>query len=639
MFQRECRRETPGIVAQIERGGYDRGALPPPPLGGGARSGAGPAWDRDLARPRNEPPPLLPPARDGSREAWPRSSSSSRDGGRLPPPPARRERGDRDRPRASSADVEAGELLPPERPRAKAGSSAASGWDLLPSPAASQARSSDSRGIGRTSSLPAAARSSAAHAEPALLPSSVSADYPPPLLRAPLRPPPEGFPAANGDHATRGAGASFGALPHHLAERSTAGSSSVVSRARLIPPGISASRPEPAALPPVPPLAPSPVLDAAAPADGGELRPAAPASPFRGLLQPADDAEHGGAYMPASSEKEDGATPASDDPPKRKRLGWGQGLARLRSCDKRGSNDPSGAQQQAGAEPHSPAHADSNASAHAAAPFESPALAPISSAEAADAPQAAPQEAAEQLPAPPPLLLVDPAQSPALAGVVAPEPDPAAAAPADGPGSSQQHVPLASSAVLAPPSILSSSVQSPLPPMPLSPPPPLPSPEQPKASDAATPNQAPASTPVPPQPLPLLAAAVMHAPAAEAAAAAAAEQARLAKQAAKDAILKGIDGVDADIEALEAQLAQLSSEAGAEDGAARLLQQDIAALEAPVQRPLEPLPLQDAAAAAAEPPALQASTRTASNPGISCSLASPPAGVQHEQFFPACHPR
>ena len=550
------------------RGGYERGALPPPPLGSGARSGGGPSWDREPRPGRAEP--LLPPAREsgwrGGRE-------------RLPPPPQRR--GDR---RDGSADVEAGELLSePNQARLRSKAASASGWDQMPSPAASPARAGDTgRGIGRTVSMPASSRG--AHAEPNLA-SSVSADFPgpPPLLRAGLWPSDSYPAAANGEHALpRGSPArGFPALPHHLAERSGGISA---ARARILPPGIAVARQDPAALPPAPPLLASPVLDAPA--------LAAPASPFTGLL--GEDAEsllHGAAavhHTPGSSGREaaaDEATPASDDPPKRKRLGWGQGLARLRSCDKRGSDNDQQGVQQGTAEPHSPAHpAESDASTHAAseqpaAILESPALS--SAAEPAAAAQPAPrEEPAEKLPPPPPLLLVDPADGHAVV-----EPDQAAAIVQS---AATEPPSLATAATT--PSSLASSVKSPLPPMPLSPPPPLPSPEQP----AAAPDEAPAASPAAPlQPQD----AALQPSASAAAEAAAAEDARAAKQASKDAIMRGIDGVDADIEALEAQVAALSADLGGQETARKLLDQEVAALQAPQPHPLQPAPSQDLSAA------------------------------------------
>ncbi len=572
------------------RGSFDRGALPPPP----------------------------PPARNDRASGWDSWGPGSREGGgwrggalRLPPPPMRRQHSSgREAP-----DFEAGELAGPGEPPLSR-----SGWDQKPGLASGGAREGRyGGGISRTASLPLGGRMSA----PEAMPLAPDLPGPPPLLRSvshpaarpvsPLhssanRPLPNGsssfeahWPMAEEQH-TRSSNfpVAYTPLPHHL----------VSQPSHSLPPGIMSRRTD-LPLPPAPPLLASPVLpDLAMPAaDGGApslalLRPAEAASaggvtPARQL--PEADFETGELSTPAGSVAGDAnATPVSDDPPKRKRLGWGQGLARLRSVDKRGlpADDHS---------EHSPRDSEASrhtdAGAHDSSALNSPsfsartddaapaaALSPaVPGPDAAAAATAAVAASAEEpagsaLPPPPALLIVEPAvviEAPVEAATSAPPPSPlqpAALTPIRGP----EEVPAAAAAPLA------STPQSPKDRPTIF----TPSPEaRAPVVSPSLPPQLPPSVSAEPSPLKREAIAAHEGESPVPEPVKAAGQQGAEQKPSKEVIMRKIDTADSEIEALERQMAELSSALDADAAAARDLAEEITHLE--TARPMETQPSEE----------------------------------------------
>ena len=214
-------------------------------------------------------------------------------------------------------------------------------------------------------------------------------------------------------------------LPHHL-------SSSMPS----LPPGIFGATRD------TPPPAPPPLLDASGGAAsprakrGGPADAAAPppllcaeapepeAAPAAAAdATPAAASGGAGAAPGAGAE----ATPASDEPPKRKRLGWGQGLARLRTADS-GLRTAEEQVAQSPRDSEASRHTDTNLdSLHSPSfsarvkiepGFHPPSIAssPAIASNTAAQPVASPYSnlitgPSRSLPAPPPLLAVDAAET------------------------------------------------------------------------------------------------------------------------------------------------------------------------------------------------------------------------------------
>lgn len=542
-------------------------------------------------------------SRPGSREG----SGWRGRGARLPPPPMRRQHSaGRD-----GLDYEAGEVAEPR-----------GGWDQKPGPGPTGGREGRyGGGISQTASLPPGRAP-----PPEALPMAPDFPGPPPLHRSishpivrpasPLQRPMNG-PLANGGSAaevSRGAQieeqhhrsssfpVAYTSLPHHL----------VSQPSHSMPPGIMTRRAE-VPSPPVPPLLASPALpDFAQPAaDAGmaspALRPmdfALPGSATPGRQQPppqqpADaEPEAGELSTPAGSIGGDAnATPVSDDPPKRKRLGWGQGLARLRSVDKRGLPDDH-------SEQHSPR--DSEASRHTDAARDSPALhSPSFSVRTDDAaaPVVSPAEAltpagrdgaaaADQsaVPEPPALLMVDPAvviEAPAdgaTAAAAVPRPPPLLPAIGEAvgpikseeqPGAAALASPLqlrerpAAAAATPSPEALAAAAAS--------------EPEKPSAADALVASKEPkpsqvsqeAAAPVAPEPASAAAELLQASP----------------MQPSKEVIMRRIDSADGAIEALERRMAELSAALDEDAAAEQHLAEDIAHLE--TATPMDVAPSED----------------------------------------------
>ncbi|BDA48420.1 probable nuclear receptor corepressor 1 at N-terminal half [Coccomyxa sp. Obi] len=567
-----------GSPTPVDTRGFDRGVLPPPPPSASHNRVSG--WE----------------SRPGSREGW------RGRGARLPPPPMRRQHSaGRD-----GLDYEAGEFAEPPLARG--------GWDQKPGPGPSggrEGRYGGGGGISRTASLPPGRAP-----PPEALPMAPDFPGPPPLHRSishpimrpvsPLQRPMNG-PLANGGSAvevSRGplveeqhhrSSSSFPVaytpLPHHL----------VSQPSHSMPPGIMTRRAE-VPSPPVPPLLASPALpDFAQPAaDSGApspaLRPmdfALPGSATPGRQQPpqqpADaEPEAGELSTPAGSVAgEANATPVSDDPPKRKRLGWGQGLARLRSVDKRGLLDDH-------SEQHSPR--DSEASRHTDAARDSPALhspsfsvrtddaaGPAASPADAltpagrDGPAAADQPLGSAVPEPPALLMVEPAvviEAPAdaaAAAAAAPTPPPLLQAMGEAVAPIKGEEPPEAAALASPPQLQ----ERPAPALATPSPGALAAaagsiPEQPLAADALvaikepTPVNQEAAAPVPPEP---------------ASAAAELEAKQQPPPPSKEVIMRRIDSADGAIEALERRVAELSAALDEDAAAEQHLAEDIAHLE------------------------------------------------------------
>lgn len=505
-------------------------------------------------------------------------------------------------------DFEAGELAGPGEPPLSR-----SGWDQKPGQAPIGAR--DGRyggGISRTASLPLGGRVSA----PELLPLAPDLPGPPPLHRSVSHPAtrpisPQQRSVTNGPLANGGGSleamrsvpeeqhsrsssfpVAYMSLPHHL----------VSQPSHSLPPGIMSRRSE-LPPPPAPPLLASPVLPDLAPpavADGApspalpravaELAAAGGVTPAR---QPpeAEAAEAGELSTPAGSIAGDlNATPVSDDPPKRKRLGWGQGLARLRSVDKRGlpADDHS---------EHSPRDSEASRHTDAGAQDSSALNSPSFSARTDDAMHAAlspavpapdsagapaGEPAASAIPPPPALLMVEPAvviEAPAEAVTTLPrsppppppQPPPAAATLVKGlvdapaavslPSALTPLSPGARPAVITPSPEARASVASPglLPPAPAASMEPSPiKQEEASAHDAAVPSPEPGK---------------------------AADYQDVEEKPSKEVIMRQIDTADSEIEALERQMAKLSAALDADAAALRGLSAEVAQLE--TARPME----------------------------------------------------
>lgn len=202
-------------------------------------------------------------------------------------------------------------------------------------------------------------------------------------------------------------------LPHHLS-----------SSSHSLPPGIfGAARDTPLPAPP-------PLLDAGAAALSPLLRPVPALEALPPPLLMSDPPEAAvtppaASVAPSTAPPGLGAEPAaaSDEPPKRKRLGWGQGLARLRTAEaasRPAEDPPDQSPRDAKAANHTDAHADSLSSPPFSVPVKSePQLqlpgifsSPSESARAALQRIVSPHSTASIgpslcLPAPPPLLSMD----------------------------------------------------------------------------------------------------------------------------------------------------------------------------------------------------------------------------------------
>ena len=555
-----------------------------------------------------------------------------------------------------SVDYEAGEVAEPP-PLARGG------WDLKPGPGSTGAREGRyGGGISRTASLPLGRGP-----PPEALPMAPDFPGPPPLHRSvshpvvrpvsPLQRPLNG-PLANGGslaEVSRGAlieeqhhrsssfPVAYTPLPHHL----------VSQPSHSMPPGIMTRRAE-VPSPPVPPLLASPALpDFAQPAaDGGAPSPAprpvefalpGSATPGRQQAptqQPADaEPEAGELSTPAGSVGGDAnATPVSDDPPKRKRLGWGQGLARLRSVDKRGLPDDH-------SEQHSPR--DSEASRHTDTARDSPALhSPSFSVRADDAAASAAfpadvltpgaaiadQPAGLAVPEPPALLMVEPAvviEAPAAAAAASaavPSPPPLLPAMGDALGRKIKDEEEPGAAALASPSrpcerlgaaaatssseALAAAISS--------------------GSEKLLAAGAPAASK---EPSPVKQEAAVPHVAPEPASAAAEPEAQPAQlQPSKEVIMRRIDNADGAIEALERRVAELSAALDADVAAEQHLAEDIAHLE--TATPMEVAPSEGESSIA---PSVQ--VRRMHSCSRSAFLQDPAASkraAQHAQTFSSC---
>lgn len=247
-------------------------------------------------------------------------------------------------------DVEAGELVstaeqqqqlqqPPHLRSVK------SGWDQKPSPWDGRAAN-----INRTSSLPSGGNRSGIDDSflpspglpfsPSAPPLHRSVSHPVHRANSPGRSSSNGpLPNGNAGHRAN-SGGKHATLPHHLH----------TPQGRSMPPGIVSKWEAAVDLPQAPPLLDASALEPPLTYDSRSLpaakveepSPCLPGSDMLppGLWQDAEPGEAAEAMTPAGLGATDVAiTPASEDPPKRRRLGWGQGLARLRSVDQ--SLDPS----------------------------------------------------------------------------------------------------------------------------------------------------------------------------------------------------------------------------------------------------------------------------------------------------------
>jgi hypothetical protein len=362
-----------------------------------------------------------------------------------------------------------------------------------------------------------------------------------------------------GGYASKHAG-----LPHHL----------LPPQARSMPLGIAVKRQADLPLPQAPPLldasALEPLLENRGSSAGPAIDEEEPGQVSAGddmpWPSPQQDAEVAGKEAPTDA----ASTPASEEPPKRKRLGWGQGLARLRSTDHQ--LEPC-ARADSEASKHTDAAADSIAnSASQSMQTDDPGsvLGSPASAQAGPCRQAADKKNLlpdqELLPRPPSLLMVDPK-------VVIEAPAEAAAAGV--PETAQQ--PPASPAV-APVHTAASAAPS--------------SPSVPASSDLLTPAASPSraaatgaaaaqlalvhGTPQTGEPLATPSAAAEAGQRAGAAPTADQEQ---PEGLSKDHIMRRIDLLDAQIEALEAEVAQVGRSLEADTSREEMLESKAAELQ------------------------------------------------------------
>ena len=362
-------------------------------------------------------------------------------------------------------------------------------------------------------------------------------------------------------------------LPHHL-------SSSMPS----LPPGIfGATRDTPLPAPP-------PLLDASVAVSSPRAKPGGPADaaapppllcaeapePKAAPTEPAAKATEAAA-TPAAAPCGIGAapgagaesTPASDEPPKRKRLGWGQGLARLRTADsglRATEEQVAQSPRDSEASRHTEANLDSLHSPSFSARvkiepgFHPPSIAssPAITSNTAVQPVASPYSnlitgPSRSLPAPPPLLAVDAADTRSPLEARASLDSLGARGQKDAtPFSPRQIRPEGFQGGLDLQALGSSDAQGEFPSQ-FSGLPPAESLNRP--GQAETPEQAPAGP-------------------------------------TKEDIMEDIDRVDTDISALEKEVADLAASLDATSAAAVALKGDISRLRAPLQLP-EPVGLSD----------------------------------------------